>query len=68
MKSIFHQVLAVWIVMALTGVAASRERFVAQEHPQADDQNPGTETLPLKTIPAAVAQAQPGEVVASVAD
>lgn len=63
MKHVSCQILAIWIVVAFAGVASSRERFVAQKHPQADDKNPGTETLPLKTIPAAVAQAQPGDTI-----
>ena len=36
---------------------------VAREHPRADDANPGTESLPFKTINAAAQAAQPGDRV-----
>lgn len=37
--------------------------IVDQQHPKADDANPGTAELPLKTIAAAMAKVQPGTVV-----
>lgn len=41
----------------------SKTYYVAQSHPQASDQNPGTEQLPFKTINHAAQVLQPGERV-----
>jgi hypothetical protein len=41
----------------------SKTHHVAQKHPHANDDNPGTEDLPFKTINAAALLAQPGERV-----
>jgi hypothetical protein len=41
----------------------SRDWIVDQNHPAADDANPGTDDAPLKTISAAARQASPGERV-----
>jgi parallel beta-helix repeat protein len=43
--------------------APSRTIVVNQKHPRASDRNPGTTALPLKTISAAAAMAQPGDTV-----
>lgn len=44
-------------------MAATRTLVVAQNHPQASDQNPGSAERPFKTINAAAAIAQPGDTV-----
>jgi len=55
-----------FLVLALTGplsLAAQRSYVVAQQHPQASDQHPGTEQQPLRSIQAAARLAQPGDTV-----
>ena len=39
------------------------ELFVDQKHPEAADQNPGTEAKPFKTIQPAVNAAKPGDTI-----
>jgi alpha-L-arabinofuranosidase len=46
-----------------TKPAFSRTYYVAQSHPNASDNNPGTEALPWKTINRAAQALQPGERV-----
>ena len=45
------------------GSAAAVELVVNQQHPEADDANPGTARSPLKSISAAAQRAQPGDRV-----
>jgi hypothetical protein len=54
-----------WVVAAasLAGTTAARELFVDQRHAEANDQNPGTEAKPFKTIQPAVNGAQPGDTI-----
>jgi len=57
---------AVWVGAALAlsaGAGLCREMVVDQKSPQADDGNPGTEELPLKTIQPAVDAANPGDTI-----
>ena len=58
----WRSVMAV-LVLALGSVASAAEWFVAQKDPAADDRSPGTEAKPVKTIPAGVNLAQPGDTV-----
>ena len=48
-------------VLGSTGWAQAREIYVDQKHAQASDKNDGSEAKPLKTIPAAVELAKPGD-------
>ncbi len=51
------------LVLSLGSVAGAAEWFVDQKDPAADDRNPGTEAKPVKTIPAGVKLAQPGDTI-----
>jgi hypothetical protein len=55
--------MCAFCTILIAGPAAGNEYFVAQRHPAADDGNAGTEARPLKTIPAAVRKAQPGDTI-----
>lgn len=56
--------LAVCIALLFVSPAlAGRLLYVDQSHPQANDSNAGTETLPLKTIDRALTLVQPGDTV-----
>jgi len=46
----------VWCVQA-------KDLFVDQNHPQARDDNPGTEAQPFRTIPPAVEAVKPGDTI-----
>ena len=46
-----------------SGPVLARVPFVAQRHPEARDDNPGTETKPFKAIQLALDKAQPGDTV-----
>ncbi len=51
------------LVAAVVSSARAAEYFVDQKHASASDQNAGTEDKPLKTIPAAVKLAKPGDTI-----
>ncbi|OAB62466.1 hypothetical protein AY599_11610 [Leptolyngbya valderiana BDU 20041] len=56
--------LCLWGVSAVSLRAESPHLLVvAQQHPQATDDNPGTEAKPLQTIDAAAQRAQPGDKI-----
>lgn len=50
-------------LLACGGPACGATLYVAQTHPEAADDNPGTEAQPLRTISAAVERVQPGDTV-----
>jgi hypothetical protein len=50
-------------LIVIAGPAMGSDYFVAQQHPAAADGNAGSEAQPLKTIPAAVSKAQPGDTI-----
>lgn len=54
-----------WLVVGLGALpwAWGREWVVAQDHPQASDENPGTAERPFKTISRAAQGVEPGDVV-----
>ena len=54
---------AMMVAWAGLHAAAAAELFVDQKHPEAGDQNPGTEAKPFKTIQPAVDKAQPGDTI-----
>ena len=62
MRVLTSSVLLLSLVV-LGGLAQAREIFVDQKHAQADDKNDGSEAKPVKTIPAAVLLAKPGDVI-----
>jgi hypothetical protein len=59
-RSLPNVQIAVVLSMLLTGAAGAKDLFVAQRDAAANDQNPGTEAQPFKTIQAGVNAAQPG--------
>lgn len=54
---------ALWIVFILIGAAYGRVYYVSQTNPYASDGNPGTESLPFKTIQNGAAMAGAGDTV-----
>ena len=52
-----------FVALVTAPAAMAREIFVDRKPPQAADQNPGTEARPLRTIQAAVDQAQAGDTI-----
>jgi len=50
-------------LMGWLNVSYALEYFVAQKHPDAGDDNPGTEAAPFRTIQPAVDKAQAGDVI-----
>lgn len=61
--ALFTVVAAVGLIVVAEAQAAPRVYHVAQLHPQARDENPGTGQEPLKAISAALKLAQPGDTV-----
>ena len=62
-RSLPNVQIAVVVSMLLTGAAGAKDLFVAQRDAAANDQNPGTEAQPFKTIQAGVNAAQPGDTI-----
>ena len=63
MKRNLMKSLIACIVLSLSQILAGRIIYVDQKHPQADDRNPGTEALALRTIDRAMALVRPGDRV-----
>jgi hypothetical protein len=63
MRNLKRKPISLCLLLAMASSAWSAELFVDQKNPKADDKNAGTETLPFKTIPAAVALAKPGDTI-----
>lgn len=56
-------ILAMAVLLMLSGLVQAGEYFVDQKNPAADDKNKGTEAKPLKTISAAVLLVKPGDTI-----